>query len=177
MEEKKFAKGEAIAIAVLLVVLGIIVYWGNANSPSEGTTLTKAEVAEIRKNIESFVNTGVDLYKSVGTDESFAIMSDPNGPYLRDDLYIFVTDKVNDVEILNPAFPETVGLTASTSYIDVFGVNIGQIILDGATEDGAWVEYPWYNPSEDDRKSKKYSYVVLHDGYIFGAGYYTEGLE
>jgi signal transduction histidine kinase len=43
--------------------------------------------------------------------------------------------------------------------------------MDQATEDGVWVDYKWFDPVTRDVMPKT-SWVVLHDGYIFGAGVY-----
>jgi len=43
--------------------------------------------------------------------------------------------------------------------------------LAGATPEGAWVDYFRVNP-QSGKDEPKSSWVVLHDGYIFGCGVY-----
>ena len=46
-------------------------------------------------------------------------------------------------------------------------------ILDAATTDGAWTIYRFTNPATG-REQPKHSWVVSHNGLVFGAGYYTD---
>ena len=54
------------------------------------------------------------------------------------------------------------------------GFPSGQQALAVATEDGAWANYPWVNPVTGD-VSTKHSWVVRHDGLLFGSGWYESG--
>ncbi len=58
-----------------------------------------------------------------------------------------------------------------TAMVDSNGLNIGNAISKAATEEGGWVQYMWVNP-ETKKDELKSSWVVMHDGHIFGAGAY-----
>ena len=49
---------------------------------------------------------------------------------------------------------------------------MADILAELEDSDGAWVEYVFHNPRTASDEPKT-SYLVLHDGYIFGSGYYT----
>ena len=47
----------------------------------------------------------------------------------------------------------------------------GAALMDGATAEGVWVDYTWYNPVTRELHPKS-SWVVRHDDHVFGAGIY-----
>ena len=55
---------------------------------------------------------------------------------------------------------------------DPTGKNFGAEIL-AATGEGAWVEYQFSNPTTRQSGHKR-SWVLRHDGLIFGSGWYDE---
>lgn len=84
--------------------------------------------------------------------------------------YVFVAD-ASDFVLVHPINPDLIG----TDINDIVGSNgyeLGKEIAK-ATEEGHWVEYPWPNPVTDMEEPKR-SWVIRHDGLIFGSGYYTE---
>ena len=54
--------------------------------------------------------------------------------------------------------------------VDSTGYFYGDELL-GAGDDGVWVTYLLLNP-DTGREQKKHTWVVLHDGLIFGSGWY-----
>ena len=55
--------------------------------------------------------------------------------------------------------------------VDVTGKNLGKEIVESANEEGAWVDYVWRDPLTE-ADVPKTSWIVRHDGYIFGCGVY-----
>jgi signal transduction histidine kinase len=58
-------------------------------------------------------------------------------------------------------------------YADVDGKPFAVEIFERATADGVWVDYRWLDPLTGEVQPKS-SWVVLHDGYVFCSGIYTE---
>ena len=58
--------------------------------------------------------------------------------------------------------------------VDVTGYRFGDVML-GATEDGLWVDYVFFNPRTG-KQDVKHSWVIKRDDLIFGSGWY-EGDE
>ena len=57
-------------------------------------------------------------------------------------------------------------------YLDhVDGYAYGKEFFAKATEQGAWVDYKWKDPMTGEVLPKS-SWLVLHDGFIFGSGIY-----
>ena len=81
--------------------------------------------------------------------------------------YVFIIGE--DDRIIAHYDPERMGLDAN-SLTDSAGRLYGPELV-GATEEGDWVDYVKINP-ETGREQQKHSWVVLHDGLVFGSGWY-----
>ena len=133
------------------------------------------------------VRNAIELYEStkthqvtVGHPEYFVRHANPYGPgevafavinSMGSDAeaYPFVVDVGTMKVVAEGAFPVVVGLPA------IF-LNDADRPLDGIMEelnesDGAWVTYTYNNPNTGSYEDKR-AWLSLHDGYIFGAGYY-----
>lgn len=107
-------------------------------------------------------------------DATFAAFRDPKGPFLVKDAYIFVL-RPNGVQIVNPAFPNLVGLN-QINLKDTQGKYINREILDVVkTKGSGWVEYMWPKPGES-VPTQKSTYVAKakmgHDWVAVACGVY-----
>ena len=84
--------------------------------------------------------------------------------------YMFVAD-AGDFMLVHPISPDLIG-TDIKDIVASNGYELGKEIAK-ATEEGHWVEYLWPNPATDMEEPKR-SWVIRHDGLIFGSGYYGE---
>ena len=73
--------------------------------------------------------------------------------------------------VANALHPDLVG-TDVFGLKDVDGTPFGRNIVEQATVHGAWVDYKYENPMTGQVEPKS-SWVVLHDGYVFGCGIYN----
>ena len=94
-------------------------------------------------------------------------------------------DTINSFESQDPRYPfvvdpETIKVVAHGSNPARVGVT--SVILTNSTvsleefrslgeDEGVWTEYTFLNPETGSESSKR-SWVVMHDGYLFGSGYY-----
>jgi signal transduction histidine kinase len=119
---------------------------------------------------QDMVAKAIAYYDEVGKDVAFAKFTDDPAPMFRDrDLYVFVEDE-DGVSVAHGIDPSLIGRT-SVGLKDSQGMDIGRAILDAATVDGGWANYEWLNPATGETEPKS-SWVVRHDGYIFGVGIY-----
>ena len=81
---------------------------------------------------------------------------------------MFIIDE-NDFFVSHPVTPELVGRDVNTR-VDPSGYEHGKEIA-AATEAGHWVHYLRSNPATGEEEPK-HSWVIRHDGLIFGSGYY-----
>ena len=114
------------------------------------------------------VESAIEAYDANGTPV-FVDMTAPSTTYVDRDLYIFVFDS-NHLLVAHGANAELIGDDASI-LVDANGVPFGNTMIVTADEDGEWVDYTWMDPLTGTEVAKS-SYVVLHDGYIFGSGVY-----
>ena len=89
------------------------------------------------------------------------------------DWYVFIIDE-NDGIIAHAARPERLGKKLN-ELADVTGYNYGADFA-ATTDKGSWIEYIYLNPTRD-LYEKKHSWVVKHDGLIFGSGWYERTLS
>ena len=83
--------------------------------------------------------------------------------------YPFVLDPNTDKVVAHGSNPLRVGVT---SVVLTNADKTKAVIMEELeNNEGTWVEYFFNNPSTGMEESK-HSWLVLHDGYIFGSGYY-----
>ena len=113
----------------------------------------------------ALVQQALNLYDALGLEDTVAYYSSEvnvDGPW-----YVFIIGE--DGRIIAHYDPERMGLDAG-SLTDSAGRLYGPELV-GATEEGDWVDYVKLNP-ETAREQQKHSWVVRHDGLIFGSGWY-----
>ena len=120
---------------------------------------------------------GLEPEKVVGIVRDLVAMYDEHGASVfrtvnamdSEGLYPFAIDAETLTVVAEGAFPQVVGLSATFLYdADPPLADI----LSGLESDGIWVDYAYSNPRTATYEDKR-SYLTLHDGYIFGSGYYT----
>lgn len=134
-----------------------------------GDYITEAEWAQ------QMVDDALALYDEMGT-AAFDVIND-SGDFIQGEIYVFVTglDGFSKAHAYNPSLQDT----SRADLTDSRGTRITDLLIDGATNAGAWVTYYRNNPSfcaddsptEDCEQAKK-AWVVLRDDYVFGSGYF-----
>ena len=119
------------------------------------------------------VATAIYRYNQIG-DDAFDEISDTDGSFIDGETYTFVitTDGIVQAHAANP---DLVGDDIS-DLEDSDGSLVTQGIIDAASAQGGLATYRFNNPvtGEEDPKD---SWVVLHDGLIFGSGDYITEAE
>ncbi len=116
---------------------------------------------------QAFVQQTIDRYDSDGREATLEYLNSPES--VQGQWYTFVLDGSDLRSLANGARPELVGNIPSR--IDATGYNYGEGFA-AVTDEGGWVSYVFKNPGEEDELQRKYTWAVLHDGLLFGAGYY-----
>ena len=166
----KVLSGVALVVAVAALAVGIFVLV-SGDSDEDARTLdstpTKADPAAYT---QAFVDEAVRRYKEDGRDATIAYY---NSPESIDGLwYMFIADE-NNIMLAHAAIPENVGMSAE-NINGPDGYPAGRMVVAGVREGGAWIPYTYLNPATGAVESK-YSWVLRHDGLIFGSGWYEEG--
>ncbi len=117
---------------------------------------------------KAMVAKAIAAYDEKG-EAVFAEITAPSTAFVDRDLYIFVIG-ADHLERAHGADASLVGVDVTT-LVDVDGKAFGKAFFAEATEQGTWVDYKWKDPMTGEVQPKS-SWVVLHDGYIFGCGIY-----
>lgn len=150
----------------LLLALGL-----SACSDSGGDDAGDAaggDSADQAAEVQALVDEAVALYESEG-DAAFATFTDPDGGFVRGDLYIFANDG-NDVIVAHGGNPDLVGENAD-DVLDADGQPIGPIVRAAASPEGGWAEYRYENYADGQIEPKR-SFVKRVGDVVIGAGYY-----
>ncbi len=118
----------------------------------------------------SFVQQAMNLYDAVGLEDALAYYNTDES--VDGQWYVFIFDP-NDVLVAHAANPSLVNLPAS----EVLGPNnfpTGSAVVASADEDGEWFSYTFPNPGTGGVETK-HSWIVRHDGHVFGSGWYERG--
>ena len=101
-----------------------------------------------------------------GAEVAFAVI---NSMKTDMDVYPFVVDAGTLNIVAEGAFPATVGLSAF--FFNEADRPWEDVLNELHESDGAWVTYNFVNHNTGSHDDKRV-WLSLHDGYIFGAGYY-----
>ena len=127
-------------------------------------TITDAGVLEVQRVVEETTR----MYDA-DRESAFAdITALAGNPVVH---YPFVLDPDTKTVVAHGAIPDRVGTPSQIilgGYADKpYDVIIGEL----QNSDGTWVDYIFLDPTTNEDGLKR-SWLVLHDGYIFGAGFY-----
>ncbi|MCY3919978.1 MAG: hypothetical protein OXG38_09255 [Chloroflexi bacterium] len=134
----------------------------------------EAAAAPLRSDPEAYtrfmVASAIEMYESEGL---VATLVHYNGEDSIDgQWYVFITDR-DDVLRAHAANPSLVGVPIA----EVVGPNnfpAGAAVAAVGAEAGAWFSYTYPNPDTGVTEAK-HSWMVRHDGLLFGSGWYEPG--
>ena len=114
-----------------------------------------------------FVQAALDRYDRDGREATIAYYNSQAS--IDREWYVFIIDE-NDLFVSHPVMSDLIGRDVKT-IVGSDGYELGEEIAT-ATEDGHWIHYLWPNPAANGEEEPKHSWVIRHDGLIFGSGYY-----
>ena len=117
-----------------------------------------------------FVDNAISMYESQGLDATLAYYNRPES--IDGQWYVFIADE-NRTIVAHAADPDLVGKHASQA-VGPNSYPAGSALAASATESGAWFDYTYANPASAAVETK-HSWVIIHDGLIFGSGRYEPG--
>ncbi|MCY4653920.1 MAG: cache domain-containing protein, partial [Dehalococcoidia bacterium] len=125
-----------------------------------------------------FVDNAISRYESDGAESAIAHYSSADSVDGQWYTFIIYAERFQDESgvIIGHYDPDVLGQNLNGPIgTDATGYNFGPDMLS-ATQDGKWVSYVFKNPATGELESK-HSWVVRHDGHIFGSGWYTDPAE
>lgn len=171
---------------IALILIGVVLMAGCTAQPGSGpvttTTPTAAPPAtgtfnesNSTQELVAFVDAAAAHARTNGRDASLAAFNDPNGSWIRGELYIFAYDR-NGTVLALPFQPESIG-TSRFGIVDIDGVPFVQDAIAAARNGSGTFRYRYPNPARNYAVEEKTSYVVGLGDWFVGAGLYTPGGE
>ncbi|MEN6342098.1 MAG: cache domain-containing protein [Methanospirillum sp.] len=124
-----------------------------------------------RSGIVTFVEQAAAYARANGQDHALAAFNDPNGSFVKDDVYILAYG-MNGTALAAPFQHELIGTNRSEAT-DIRGT---KFVRDGiaAARNGSGFQELWYpNPADGYAVEPKTCYVVGMGDWYIGSGYYT----
>jgi signal transduction histidine kinase len=149
-------KKTLLIIIAFLFILGI------------GATVSSA--AGTQAEAKAMVEKAVAYYKANGKDKAFAEVSNKQGQFIKDDLYVFVYDMSGKCVAH--------GFNKSMIGLDLINVKDGDGVYFvkervelAKTKGKGWQDYKFTNPTTK-KAEHKTAWIEKVDDYIFGCGAY-----
>jgi signal transduction histidine kinase len=157
----------SMANAVILPIL--------AEEEATGATSALIKAPSNETELASFVELAALHVKEVGKNEAIKDFMDRNGPWVKEDIYIFAHD-FNGTSLCLPFMPGEVGTDRSNIQNDK-GVYINRDMRAIALNGSGFYEYDWQNPLTN-QSEPKVSYVMkVDDTWYLGSGIYKAELN
>jgi len=109
------------------------------------------------EDLIAFVNEARDFVIEQGKDEAIEVFNDPNGEFVRGELYIIAYD-FNGIRLAHPYRPEGIGENA-LNVTDSNGVADVSNMREVAKRGSGFAYYVWANPAHSDAEELKITYV------------------
>ena len=164
--------GIGIAILIAAAAVGIAVFdpdplgrKGSASNPYSGAN-SKVEPGFYTR---AFVDTALKRYDENGRAETIAYYNSPDS--VDGEWYIFIADEEGRI-VAHPTVKDNLGRSLKEVLgTDINGYQFGDEMLS-ATEEGKWVDYTYLNPARRNQQEVKHTWIIRHDGLLFGSGWY-----
>lgn len=123
---------------------------------------------------KTLVENAIEMFKTVGRDDTLKAINDKNGPFVKGDLYVFALTMDN--KMVGHPHEYSIRRMNVNNVQDNNGVRLFQRFREVVTTTGeGWVEYLWARPGTKVASSKR-SFVkkVPGEDLYVGAGYYMK---
>ena len=155
-----------LATVLIAVALAIALSTFFSSSDEDSVDLVDREQFTV-----DLVQQALERYDKEGREATLKYYNSPES--MEGEWYIFIVNL--DGNVVAHTNQDLLGRDLQGDLgVDVTGYRFGDVMI-GATEDGLWVDYIFFNPKTG-KQDVKHSWVIKHDGLIFGSGWY-EGDE
>ena len=129
--------------------------WAATTDGNESSTYILEPQAS--EDLIAFVNEARDFVIEQGKDRAIEVFNDPNGEFVRGELYIIAYD-FNGNRLAHPYRPEGIGENA-LNVTDSNGVTDVRNMREVARRGSGFAYYVWVNPAHSDAEELKITYV------------------
>ena len=145
--------------------------WYSSNPFAISAPAPAPDISDQAAYTQAFVAAAIARYDRDGREATLAYYNSPGAA--DGQWYIFIIDDQDEQDpLIAHANPDLVGVPAE-DVIGPDGYPAGLMVLGAATDDGAWVDYQFTNLATGQAEIK-HSWVVRHDGLVFGSGWYED---
>lgn len=145
---------------------------GATAAPTGSTTASPQANYTSNETLVAFVDSAAAYVKTNGKEKSLAEFNNPNGSFVKGELYIYAYD-FNGTTLAHPISPEAVGKKREGAN-GVFVTEMAKVVKNGS------VFYPlvYVNPAHNKTLETKLGYgVKIDDTWWLGSGIYTGPVE
>jgi cytochrome c len=109
--------------------------------------------SQAQEAVQEWVENAKNYYRSAGKRMALAEFSDPNGMFVRGEMYIYVLDLQGTMLAhgVNTKFVGEDFMHVTDAEGKAF---IQEIVETAEMEESSWVDYKWYNPVTKQWNSK-----------------------
>ena len=141
----------------------------------ETTTVSQAQYTS-NETLVAFVESAIAYVKENGKEAALAEFNDPNGSFVRGELYIYAYD-FNGTTLAHPVNPEKVGVNRLNETEGGVGIFLRQM-NDAVRNGDGFGRIAYINPTRDRMLESKLAYgVQVDDDWWLGSGIYTGPLD
>ena len=124
------------------------------------------------ETLVAFVDSAVAYVKAQGKEKALEEFSNPNGSFVRGELYIYAYD-FNGTTLAHPINPEAIGKKREGAN-GVFVMEMGNVVRNGS----GFYPFVYVNPAHNRTLETKLGYgVKIDDTWWLGSGIYTGPVE
>jgi len=163
-----------------LCVLGLVLITAGCTQSEPDTAASTPESPDAleqgnytsNETLVAFVESAVAYAHANGKEKALAEFSDPNGTFVRGELYIYAYD-FNNVALAHPFDPDKIGVNRMDE-LDAFGNPYTRQFIDAATNGSGYVRFYYVNPAHNRTVESKLGYVMrVDEDWWLGSGIYT----
>lgn len=166
----------ALVSVFALAVLALLIISSGCTGPASPAGPDPKEKpvfvnATTNETLVAFVHEAVAYAQTHGKDAALAEFSNPDGKFVRGELYIFAYD-FTSTTLAHPFSPEKIGISR-INETDAFGNRYAQGFIDAVNDGDGFVWFYYKNPAHNDSIEKKLGYVTkVDDNWWLGSGVY-----
>ena len=161
---------EILAVACIVALLATSSI-GWAATADENESYVYVLEPDAKEDLINFVNEARDFVLDQGKDKAIEVFNDPNGEFVRGELYIIAYD-FNGTRLAHPYLPNGIGENA-LNVTDSNGVADVRNMREVAKRGGGFTYYIWPNPAHSNAEELKLTYVLkVDEGLWLAAGTY-----
>ena len=157
-----------LVLGLSLATAGCIQEKPGITPSTPGTNDTISQQYTSNESLVAFVESAAAYAETNGTDEALAEFNDPNGSFVRGELYIYAYD-YNGTTLAHPINPETVGLNREGDA-GIFVREMSAAVRNGS----GFYRFTYINPTHNRTLESKLGYGMQVDkDWWLGSGIYT----